>query len=852
MGYTPFFVGPYTVGLEKDLDSYLIPETAFPVLDNAYLWRGRVYKKGGTQLLGRLGVREDTLGTRGAGADTYNTNLAYTPIEPGTIVITDGVTTFTDDGEGGFVVTPVAGNGTVNAPTNYATGAINITFNVGNLGATVTANYTLTPTQFSPVMGLCTRDIPNTPTENLIAFDRTAAYSFSNTLGKFQHTKFYKQQAGQTTQNVVSWSGTDTQFFDAMNYQGAFFATNGNAGAHAYNITAISNAAAAQITIGANNLQVGDVVYINNVQGMTQINNLTGVVTIAGNPITVNINSGAFSAYTSGGILWLNTVSKNNAGDGIRWYDGTGWVNFMPPLDDNTVGNPRLLKGALLLMAYKGYMLALNTQEGTLNGTTTNYQNRVRFSQYTAIDGSIFFAPPMPVSNPGSAQQGAWWDTDAGFGGFIDAPTQQSIIAAEFVKDVLIVYFERSIYRLVATGNDIDPFIWEKINTEIGAESTFSPIPFDDKVLSVGQNGIYECNGVATDRIDRIIPDQVFSFQNRNGGALRVHGIRDFYSEMVYWTFIDSENPQRYPNRSLIYNYLTKSFSVFKNSFTTYGYYNVFDDLTWGTATNPWSFYTRPWDSPRNSLDFPVVIAGNQQGFVVFVESAAGPQFGTNAPALVIQGISAANPSVFTSINHNLSVGDFVYVTGTQGTVLLNDKIYQVNSTPTADTFTLIDSEGDFVTTSTYTYGGLIRVIDNFDITTKNLNPFFAQGRSMRLGYVDLYVSNVDFDPNEPLPEVTIDLYLDDDRYTPIQTQIMNPVDTLYPNNDKFWVRVYFDGQGEFLSLKFRYSDNIATIADIAQGIDPGQMWSLVNTVPQFVLHGMILWMKPTGRMLNV
>src|SRR5215469_16814075 len=137
MGYTPIFIGDMKVGMQRNIDSYLIPNDAFQTLENAYLWRGRIYKKGGCNLLGRLGVRTDFLGTRTAGADTFNGFLSSPPIEPGSIVITDGVTTFTDNGTAGFVVTPVAGNGTVNAPTNYATGAINITFNVGNNGALV-------------------------------------------------------------------------------------------------------------------------------------------------------------------------------------------------------------------------------------------------------------------------------------------------------------------------------------------------------------------------------------------------------------------------------------------------------------------------------------------------------------------------------------------------------------------------------------------------------------------------------------------------------------------------------------------------------------------------------------------
>ena len=68
------------------------------------------------------------------------------------------------------------------------------------------------------------------------------------------------------------------------------------------NITAITQAASAVVTVGAHSFLVGEAVLFAAVGGMTQINGLTGVITaIGGTTITVDINSTAFSAYTSGG-----------------------------------------------------------------------------------------------------------------------------------------------------------------------------------------------------------------------------------------------------------------------------------------------------------------------------------------------------------------------------------------------------------------------------------------------------------------------------------------------------------------------------------------------------------------------
>lgn len=73
-------------------------------------------------------------------------------------------------------------------------------------------------------------------------------------------------------------------------------------GVKSFAITAITQAASAIVTVGTHTFVVGDVVEFSGVVGMTQINGLIGTVTaIDAATITVNINSTAFTAYTSGG-----------------------------------------------------------------------------------------------------------------------------------------------------------------------------------------------------------------------------------------------------------------------------------------------------------------------------------------------------------------------------------------------------------------------------------------------------------------------------------------------------------------------------------------------------------------------
>lgn len=71
-----------------------------------------------------------------------------------------------------------------------------------------------------------------------------------------------------------------------------------------FNITGISQAASAVLTLGTHGLNIGQSVQISGVSGMSQINGLRALITAkTATTITVSINSTSFSAYTSGGAV---------------------------------------------------------------------------------------------------------------------------------------------------------------------------------------------------------------------------------------------------------------------------------------------------------------------------------------------------------------------------------------------------------------------------------------------------------------------------------------------------------------------------------------------------------------------
>jgi hypothetical protein len=410
---------------------------------------------------------------------------------------------------------------------------------------------------------------------------------------------------------------------------------------------------------------------------------------------TTNYADAFWATNNTPGFQAVNNATNPALGDGLRFYDGVQWFNFLPRVDNTGV---TFLMGALLIVSYRNRLVMLNTLEGTAFGADVTFAQRARWSQ-----NGTPFVNAVPAGYTGGAQVDAWDSITPGKGGFIDAPTQEQIISAEFFKDTLIVYFERSTWQLRYTGNELLPFIWERINVELGAESTFSIVPFDSGILAVGNVGIMTCNSVGVQRIDQIIPDEVFKIHNGNDGVKRVYGIRDFTQQLVYWTFPDDSTNPTYPNRVLVYNYLDGSYSFFNDSFTCFGYWSAFPDLTWADVKQAWGSMPVPWNSGQFQSGYPKIVAGNQQGFVFQNYNNGGV---ANDFSLFLTGITNAAQAVVTSPNHNLLADTIIVLDQIVGMSLAigpeNDGTALANTT----SFTgILSSPPIFPTSATITIG---------------------------------------------------------------------------------------------------------------------------------------------------
>ncbi len=191
-------------GYETDREPFNINNDAFPALNDAYIWRGRVLRKRGTILLGRL--QRNLVAVAAGNYSTINgTNtfslfiaLSISATQPNAAVVAASLTivfaapigqSLTDTlGTG---VLNVVGAGPITSATlNYATGVISITATavVGPAAATVTLGYY----PDLPVMGLEDFDIGTINKSILISFDTRYSYGFNQGTEIFYDVTFYK------------------------------------------------------------------------------------------------------------------------------------------------------------------------------------------------------------------------------------------------------------------------------------------------------------------------------------------------------------------------------------------------------------------------------------------------------------------------------------------------------------------------------------------------------------------------------------------------------------------------------------------------------------------------------------
>lgn len=444
--------------------------------------------------------------------------------------------------------------------------------------------------------------------------------------------------------------------------------------------------------------------------------------------------------------------------DPIRYYNSSTWTDLQPLVTATIT-----LWQAQILIPYYGRLLALNTWEGTTSSTYTGAKNffaRCRFSQ---------------IGDP-TDQNNAWRSDIFGRGGFVDAPTNESIVSAAFFRNTLIVFFEYSTWQLRYIGEYGLPFIFERISSDFGAISPFSAIVFDQGVMAVSNRGIIQAAANGVTRLDDQIPEQIFSFEIQNNAPNFVHGVRDFEKELVYWNYIDTSNAsttQSFPNTVLVFNYRNNTWAKFRDTITCFGPAQFQFGITWDSLTTFWESNVT-WDNVDDQQYVDYIALGTQQGFVNIYQN---PDAQTPQPSTTLysptMGITAVNfqvgiPTQFTIPDHNLANGEIIYL---QNMLWdgddpgFNNMIYSVTvidvNIVTLSIWDFSSQSYDAVTvdsSSTYIGGGIVTLFPKMNLVGKDFNPFQSAGKQFKLSFIDF---QLDSNMNSPaITALTIQLFV--------------------------------------------------------------------------------------------
>lgn len=451
-------------------------------------------------------------------------------------------------------------------------------------------------------------------------------------------------------------------------------------------------------TLADANPVMGIMQYINQTTGAISLVVASTVNLYKYNPGTGNYDAVASPPTFTGNITnffnWTNwqatvgatsflyfTNNKNNIGT----FDGTTYAALVPVID----GAGTTITTALDVQVYKQRLLAI----------------RPTFSTGGVQNQTISWS---------AVQNTSLWRADvAGQGGSLTAPTGDTILAVEFLRDVLQVFFTNSTWIFRYTGNDAEPFRWDKINNSKSTNAPYGAVAYDERSTSMGNTGFIAADGVNVQRYDVNIIDY---YENNFSQQYFAQAFSQRYDNLNQsWTFYVSNNRDvvKFPlvgsvapgsDKALVYNFLENTWATYSWSIpmTCMGIYFNQSTVTWASLSNSpeneWQNTDVIWSYYGSQKGMRILLGGDTTGHIYHLDD--GTQVTDN-------GISIVPDIVTTRWNPILKLGQktqFCYI----------DIYYYVSSVNPADPVQVnlkfyvdnLDEQSEPSTTRTLTLDG--------------------------------------------------------------------------------------------------------------------------------------------------
>jgi|ERR1700722_3764102 len=869
--YSPLKITGSTTGLVQSREEFLLPDDAYPILLNAYIFRERILRKEGTELLGRLQRNIGT--TDGSGNATIT--IGPLPIQVGVASFSIGTDFFVDPGTSSPVT--LLTNSTGSAVLNRSTGVLTVT------GSQITTAIEYIPGL--PVMGIRTFEQANSTIDETIVFDQNYAYIFDSGTGQYQDI-MQGQPGAPATWNAHAADPTGTDFFWSTNYfisgqSQSPFTTNGVKLFWVTNNTGqFGNLSdPPRITDGTKWVNWWSFSPLFTPQPWIQID--------AGPNYIVNWLS---MLPFRGRMVLFNTWEGSTPGNATNFSNRIRWSTIGNPFIAYTNGPP----------AAGSWRDDIRGQGGFLDIPTSEDIISVGFVR----DNLVVYC-----------ERSTW---QLRFTGRAIAPFQIERVNSEIGAEgpFSAIQFDTS---LVAIGDkgiiECDSYKADRIDIKI---------PDFVYQINLETNGNFRVHGIrdflkrlaywtippaSTNPAGGIFPANrlVYNYEN-DSWALFTDSLTAMgnYQPQSDRTWLNTDKPWIECNFTWIDQPISTPAIIAGNQ-QGYVSYISKDDVT----TNDVSLFIS--NITANTSTPTVITSPNhnlqnfgfndpwQPGYVIsisgipvgspFASSLNNPQVG------LITAATNANPCQITSAVHNLSTGNQIIISGVGGMTQLNGNTYTItvvdannftlngiNSTafgaytsggewtglsnnvfgvvvvdantfelwkynPLNDQFSIAQLD---IPSTSYQGGGQITVLDNFSIKSKKFN-FLDEGQSIQIGYIDILM---DASENSIPGAISMNMYLDyDDQtvsnlppqnvinsgtYPEIPDNFFNSIIPTTPSTQtqiggtKFWQRVFCPSRANFLTIQYTFSNS--------------QMVSL-DQETDVQIDAQVIWLRKGGRM---
>lgn len=599
-----FSVAPIESGLNTLYPQWSAPGDPFYRLENLYPRRGRLSKRIGDRVLVNPSTAAETRAPAWApGAITYSVNVAtgvVTSTGPHELVV--GQRVWLDQSGDGFGVF-------------YIEAATSTTFTIFPLPAVYSRNGTAmvdgAVTVYLSIQGLVTFETSRGANQGELIAMTARQLLRLNPLNNTLVSVTYVNATSPQALNYDTLSG--------VNLDGELFVTNFRDSVYRLSVPGAPQAAwYAPLVEGGDFIQScrkvaayrGRLLFFNTYEGHQAISFDADFVT--GNSIVVSVDGIALAAVpfdTDQATTMTNLVGAIKAAGLVANAAQTGARSL------NVCPARGLGEGTAYPVTAISITGGVSQPTPTIgNLALTNYPYRVRFSVGgLALNDTTSFRSDLLNGS-----------------GFDDALTGEAIVSAEVQNDLLIVFFERSIWQLQYIGNPLDPFAWIRINNQFGAGSETGTWNYNDTLVTISQQGIVMTDGRSVERIDTPILDRTLSIESsvqtgttarQASNFRRVHVLQDYNKQLLVWAYPLEQQSDTEPekgtvrnNRVLYWNYLQNAWGEGTAFYTCFAQYRTNLTVLWEDLTEDWDTYTMPWESFGVLDEKFLIVAGHDSG----------------------------------------------------------------------------------------------------------------------------------------------------------------------------------------------------------------------------------------------